>query len=411
MNIYNIKTLPEVRNVLLSLFLFSLSTSNLHSDELAEILSPEKRDIFKYQEQRNELEADKLKRSWVNPLQLQYKKSFSTQMIDNDTQTETYSVVMSQPIFKSGGIFHSIKYSDALRGANATAIKLQKREMIGSAVTILYGIQKLNLQQEKLRLLISSDEIDIKFKSDSYEAGILDSSFLDQAIIKRNSDETELLASQIEMEKLKNNFALLSDKDPKQFKTPKLRLLDETLYKQENLELKTDKLRAVEKEYLSKMTWSKYLPEVSIQGQYVDGDLNPLYPNPNLKERYTTYGMTVSMPLNINTIDDIESSKVAYLEAATQVIDREKSVKLEYQMILNNLRILDKKIALDKKDEKLYQRLYKVTKNLEKAGEKTKYDTQLIHNSLLIKKLDQQIHSIDKQLQLLTLYIKVNNVF
>jgi len=411
MNTKNIKKLPVVKSAMLSMLLLGVSISTLQADTLAEILSPEKRDIFKYQEQRNDLEADKLKKSWVNPLRLQYRKNYSTQMIDRDTQTETYSVVMDQPIFKSGGIFHSIKYSDALRGANATAIKLQKRAMIGSAVTILYNINKLQLQQEKLKLVISSDEIDIKFKSDSYEAGILDSSFLDQAIIKRNSDETELLASQIEMEKLKNNFALLSDKDPKQFKTPKLKLLDETLYQRENLELKTDKLRAKEKEYLSKMTWSKYLPEVSVQGQYVDGDLNPVYPNPNLKEQYTTYGVTVSIPLSINTIDDIESSRVAYLEASTQVIDREKSVRLEYQMIINNLNILDKKIALDKKDEKLYQRLYKVTKNLAEAGEKTKFDTQLIHNSLLIKQLDQQIHSIDKQLQLLTLYIKVNDVF
>ena len=219
------------------------------------------------------------------------------------------------------------------------------------------------------------------------------------------------MATQIEMEKLKNSFALLSDKNPDRFKTPKLKLLDEALYKRENLELQTDKLRAKEKQHLSNMVVSQYLPTVSLQGQYIDGDLNPLFPNPNLREQYTTYGVTVSVPLSINTFDDIESSKVAYMEASTKVIDREKSVKLEYEMIINTLRILDKKIALDRKDEKLYQRLYTVTKNLAEVGEKTKYDSQLIHNSLQIKKLDQQIHSIDKQLQLLTLYIKVNNVF
>jgi len=283
--------------------------------------------------------------------------------------------------------------------------------MIGSAVSILFSIQKLRLQQEKLKLTINSDEIDIKFKSDSYEAGILDSSFLDQAIIKRNGDQTELLASQIEMEKLKNNFALLSDKDPNSFETPKLHLLDEERYYQENLELQVDMLRANEKKHLSNMVMSQYLPTVSIQAQYIDGDLNPLYPNPNLKEQYSNYGVSVSMPLNINTFDDIESSKLSYMEASTQVIDRKKSIKLEYEMIINTLRILNKKIALDRKDEKLYERLYRVTKNLAKVGEKTKYDAQLIHNSLEIKKLDQKIHSIDKQIQLLTLYIKVNNVF
>ncbi len=390
--------------------LTTLFFSSLYADELAQVLSPQKRDIFKYQEQINQLESDKLGKSWVNPLQLQYRKSYSTQFVDRTINTETYSIVMDQPIFKSGGIFHSIKYSNVLREANAKDIKLRKREMIGSAVSILFAIGKLRLQQEKLKLIISSDEIDIKFKSDSYEAGILDSSFLDQAIIKRNADQTELLASQIEMEKLKNNFALLSDKDPDSFKTPKLHLIDEERYFQSNLELQVDTLRAKEKKHLSDMVMSQYLPTVSVQAQYIDGDLNPLFPNPNLKEQYSSYGVSVSMPLNINTFDDIESSKLSYMEASTQVIDRKKSVKIEYEMIINNLRILNKKIALDRKDEKLYERLYTVTKNLAQVGEKTKYDSKLIHNSLMIKRLDQQIHSIDKQLQLLTLYIKANNV-
>jgi hypothetical protein len=117
------------------------------------------------------------------------------------------------------------------------------------------------------------------------------------------------------------------------------------------------------------------------------------------------------MPININSLTDAEASKVAYMEASTQVIDQKKRVDLEYQTILNNLRIINKKIALDHKDEKLYQRLYSVTKNLEIAGEKTSYETELMLNSLMTKRLDQQIHKIDKQLQLLSLYIKVNDVF
>ncbi|MEA3419236.1 MAG: TolC family protein [Campylobacterota bacterium] len=384
--------------------------SLLQADELAEILSPEKRDIFKYQEERNELEGDKLKKSWVNPLRLQYRKNYTTQFKNQSIETSNFSILIDQPIFKSGGILYSMKYSDALRGASAAEIQLRKREMIGSAVRILYNIKKLRLQQEKLKLLIKNDEIDIRFKSDSYEAGILDSSFLDQAIIKRNTNETEFLVTEIELEKLKNDFALLSNKNPDRLKPPRLKMLGEEQYRNQNLELISEKLHAEEKHYLSKMTWSQYLPEVSVQGQYIDGDLNPLFVNPNLNDNYTNYSVTVSIPISINTFSDVESSKVAYMEAATRVIDRKKSVDLEYQMILNTLRIINKKIALDHKDEKLYRRLYVVTKNLEQAGEKTSYDTQLIHNSLKIKQLDQKIHKIDKQIQLLSLYVKVNDV-
>jgi len=383
----------------------------LHADALSNILSPEKKEIFRYKEEQNDLEMSKLKKSWVNPLILQYRKNYSEQLVGKTTVSENYSVMIDQPIFKSGGIYHSMKYSDALKGANATQIQLLKREMIGAAVEILFNIRKLKLQQRKLKLLIQNDEIDIKLKNDSFEAGILDSSFLDQAILKRNGDETEYLATQIEYEKLKSSFSMLSHRNPESFTLPRLRLIGKHEYKNNNLELQKDRYTALEKNSYSKMTMSKYLPEVSIQAQYTKGDPNPLFSSPNIKEEYNSYGMTVSMPLSINTFDDIESSKVAHLEAATQVIDRERGVELEYAMVVKNLQIIDKKIALDKKDEKLYQRLYKVTKNLEIAGEKTPHESQLMRNSLEIKKLDQMIHSIDKQIQLLTLYTKVADVF
>ena len=398
-------------SILSSILLLLTVISFLRADELAQILSPEKRDIFRYQESYNELQSDKLKKSWVNPIRLQYRRNYTTQFRDQKIKTSNYSIVIDQPIFKSGGIFYSMKYADALKGATASEIKLHKREMIGNAVNILFNFKKIRLQQEKLRLQVKNDEIDIKLKSDSYESGILDSSFLDQAIIKRNADETQLLALELELEKLKNDFAYLSDKNPDRFTLPKLKLISKKHYKSEHLQLRSDRLHAKEKEYLSKMTWAQYLPEVSVQGQYINGDINPLFANPMLRDEYSNYSVTVSMPLNINSMTDVEAAKVARMQAATEVIDQEKHVDLEYQTILNSLHIIDKKIALDHKDEKLYRRLYTVTKNLEKAGEKTSYDTALIHNSLLIKKLDQKIHRIDKQLQLLTLYIRVNSVF
>ncbi len=385
--------------------------STVVADELVDLLSPEKRDIFKYQESYNDLQSDKLKKSWVNPVRLQYRKNYTTQFRENTVDTSNYSIVVDQPIFKSGGIFYSIKYADALRGATAAEIKLRKREMIGAVVRILFEFKKIRLQQQKMGLLIKNDEIDIKLKSDSFEAGILDSSFLDQAIIKRNKDETESLALELQLEKLQNDFAFLSDKNPDRLPLPMLKLISEKEYKQEHLVLRSDTLHAQEKQYLSKMTWSQYLPEVSVQGQYINGDLNPLFANPSLRDEYTNYSVTVSMPLSINALTDVEAGQVAYMEAATRVIDQEKRVDLEYQTILNNLRIIDKKIALDHKDEKLYQRLYVVTKNLEAVGEKTSYETELMHNSLETKKLDQKIHKIDKQLQLLSLYIKVSDVF
>ena len=116
------------------------------------------------------------------------------------------------------------------------------------------------------------------------------------------------------------------------------------------------------------------------------------------------------MPLDINAFSDMEASKVEKLRAATQVLDRKDTVNQEYQWIDNSLDILDRKISLARKDEKVYRNLLRLTKNLVSAGEKTSLDADIMSNSLQIRKLDQKIYSIDKQLKLLQLYIRVENV-
>ena len=413
MNLNSMKVTAAVsaQNLFRSVVLCGLLGSNfVQADELGDILSANKELLFDYQLQSNELESDQLSRSWVNPVLLQYRQNHSTQFIDRTTKTGTYSVIVDQPIFRSGGIYYGIKYSQALRAANIVEIKLQKRQMIGDAISILFNLKKTKLEEKKLKYQVKNDIIDIRQKRDSYEAGILDSSFLDQAILKRSQDETALLQLQLNTMELNQRFSLLSDKNPKSLRLPKLKLISKTNYSDENLELKRDKLRAEQSDYNEKVTWAKYLPTVSLQGQYIDGDLNPLFINPTMQEKYYTYGFSVSMPIDINSLSDIESSKVDKLRAAIEVLDRKNTVAEEYNWIRNSLGILDKKINLAQKDEKVYKNLFRLTKNLAEAGEKTSLDADIMHNSLQIRKIDQQIYKIDKQVQLLKLYVRVENV-
>jgi len=394
------------------LILCSVVASLLHADELGDILSDNKSLLFDYQFESNELESDKLSKSWINPIQLRYTKNYTTQFGNTPIHVGTYSVSIDQPIFRSGGIYYAIKYSEALRHANHSDIVLQRRKLIGDAVSILFNLKKTKLEQEKMRLLIKNDTIDIHQKKDSYDAGLLDSSFLDQAILKKSQDEASLLEMELNLLELKQRFSLLSDKRPEKLKLPTLKLMSKESYSDENLDLKTDRLRAEVSEYNEKITWAKYLPTVSLQGQYIDGDLNPLFvgPGSTLQEQYYNYGFSISMPIDVNAFSDIEASKVEKLRAAVQVLDRKETVEEEYQWIYNSLNVLDKKIALAKKDEKIYQNLFRLTNNLVHAGEKTSLDADIMQNSLNIRKIDQQIYKIDKQIQLLKLYVRVENV-
>lgn len=391
-------------------FVCSVPAGYLYADELGDILSSRKNALFDYQFQSNDLEYDILSKNWINPVSIQYSKTYSEQYSDKTVQTGSFTIGIDQPIFKSGGIYYAIKYAEALHDANAADIILQKHQMIGNAVAQLFLIKKLKLQQNKLAYLIKNDEIDIRQKRESYEAGLLDSSFLDQALLQRNVDETSLLETEISLMQAKKDFALLSDKDPESLRLPRLKLIAASEFKGANLELARERLREKEKAYNAKMTWAKYLPTVSLQGRYTDGDNNPYsYSSIPLEERYYNYGFTISIPIDINSLSEVEAAKVARLKAATEVIDRQNTIDEEYNQVSQNLHIIDKKIQLAQKDEKLYQNLYLLTRNLEKAGEKTSYDTAMMKNSLEIKKLDQKIYETDKQTELLKLYLKVEN--
>ena len=387
-----------------------LFVSSLGADELGSILSKNKELLFDYQFESNELQSDMLSKSWINPVTVRYGKDYTTRFKTGTIDTGNFSVYIDQPIFRSGGIYYAIKYSGALRSANRADIILQKRQMIGDAVSILFQLKKVKLEQQKMKYQIKNDIIDIQQKRDSYESGLLDSSFLDQAILKKSQDETALLELKLNEMELKQRFSLLSDKAPEKLRLPKLKLIDKQSYTRENLELKRDSMRALEMDYKEKVTWAKYLPTVSLNAQYNNGDLNPLFPSPNLNEAYYNYGFSVSMPLDVNAFSDIELSKVEKLRAATEVLDRKDTVSEEYDWIRNSLGILEKKITLARKDEKIYGNLYKVTKNLAQAGEKTFLDADVMKNSLQMRKLDQKIYTIDKQIQLLKLYIRVENV-
>ena len=402
------KGLNVLKKLLVVCSLFALNA--LYADELSSILSTNKELLFDYDQKSNDLQSDMLSKSWINPVQVRYGKDYTTRFRTGTIDTSTFSVLIDQPIFKSGGIYYAIRYSDALRNANTAEIKLRKRQMIGDAVSILFSLKKNRLEKQKMRYFVKNDKIDIRQKKDSYDAGLLDSSFLDQAILKKSQDEATLLELELNYLELKQRFSLLSDKNPDKLRLPKLRMMSKKSYTQQNLELKRDVLRAEESSYNAKVTTAKYLPTLSLQGQYTDGDLNPLFPSNGLNEQYYNYGFSVSMPLNINAFSDMEASKVEKLRAATQVLDKKDTVNAEYNWIDNSLDILDRKISLARKDEKVYRNLLRLTKNLVTAGEKTSLDADIMSNSLQIRKLDQKIYSIDKQLKLLQLYIRVENV-
>jgi len=383
-------------------------SSLLAEGELSDVLSNDKRQLLEYQKEQNSVKSEELERSWINPVVLQYSQNYSTQF-GATLHTGQFVVSVDQPIFKSGGIWSAIEYSKALGKANELDIELQKRQLISQALTTLYTLEKSKYQLEKLELLLRNDRLDIEMQKENFEAGLTNRTLYDQALLKRNRDDTSKLDLELTISKLESDFRLLSDRDPHTIALPNFSMMDKNRYLQEQIELKRDGFRVEEKRSNKEMTLSKYLPEISLTGRYIDEDLNPLFSSPNstIKERYFNYGFKVTLPININTFRDIENSKIAYLNAQVARNDKRRVVENNYKLIQKRLEIIKKKIELSEEDAEHYQSMLMTTQAMEELGDKTNFDTEIVTNNLKVRELDQEIYKLDAQIELLQLYVNV----
>lgn len=399
-------------NVLKKLFLLSSLFASIlvPENELSDILSQDKSSLLKYQNEQNSVQSHKLENSWINPIVLQYSKNYSTQF-GRTIDTQQFIVSVDQPIFKMGGIWSAIKYAKALGKANALDIELQKRQLISQALTILYNLKKAKLQLQKLDFSIKNDNLEIEIQKESYENGLSNRTLYDQALLKRNQEITSKLEIELNIAKLENDFSLLSDRNPYALSLPNFGMIEQERYMNEQLELQRDTFRVEEKKENKYMTLTKYLPEISINGRYTDEDLNPLFagPNSSIKKQYFNYGFKVTLPININSFDDIQNAKIDYLNAKVALNEKKKNVANNFKLAQKRLAIIDKKIALSKDDMNHYESMLGVAQDLEAVGDKTSLDTQIVANNVRVRKLDQEIYKIDAQLELMGLYVNVSD--
>jgi len=399
-------------NVLKKLFLLSsfLLVTLRANSELSDILSQDKSQLLKYQNEQNEVQTHQLENSWINPVMLQYSKNYSTQFGDT-VDTQQFIVSIDQPVFKMGGIWAAVKYAKALGQANALDIELQKRQLISQALNILFNLKKSKLQLAKLNLSIENDNLDIQIQKESYEEGLSNRSLYDQALLKRNQDITSKLELELNIAKLENDFSLLSEHNPHTLTLPNFAMIDKSRYMEEQLELKRDSFRVEEKKHNKYMTLTKYLPEISINGRYTDEDLNPLFASPGsrIKEQYYNYGFKVTLPISINSFDDVQASKIEYLNAQVTLNDKRKIVANNFKLAQKRLENIDKKIALSKDDMTHYESMLLTAQDLEALGDRTTLDTQIVANSVKIRELDQEIYKVDAQIELLGLYVNVSD--
>ena len=381
--------------VLCSLVLiFSVVSAN-------DILSKTQKNILKNEKKQNEKSSDILEFDWINPLNLSYTHTKSDLTSPSQT-TDMLTFSLNQPIFRSGGIYYAIQYAKANREFLKLSTSLKEKSLLKTAFTTLLSLKNIDLQIKKQKLLIENAKIDITRKKEQYLSGVLDSSFLNNAIINKNRLEIALLDMKSTKADLLKNFHTLSSLNYKSINPPHLKMVNIDSFIKKNIVLKNSRANIKQLDYLKKMTISNYFPVISLFANY---NINRTDYITTKKDSYKRYGISVSMPLyDINRGKNIELQKLKYLKSKLEFIDKINSEKELYKSIVKKIEFYKKKIELAKEEEKLYSSLLKTTKDLYSAGEKTLYDVKTMQNSLKSTRLDKIIYKNDLDKELFELY-------
>lgn len=378
--------------------LLSITSLALYANDA--ILSKERLELFDLSKEKAQEDSSKLRKDWINPI------TYKLSQTQNEEHNPLKSVIsVNQPIFKSGGIYQAILYANSIEKYSSLDIEIQKKNMIKDATQLLFEIHKMNYTIKKQELLIANANLDILRKREQVLNGIIDASFLDNAILDGNTKKNVLAELFHQKNELINNFNTLASDSYEKFDLPEFSLIEDNNYINNNLTILKTKEDMASKNHYSNMTITKYLPTINFTYDYTkyhdyDNDLT-------IRENRDLMGLNLTIPLDIRTVNDIQSTRIDYLKSRISLSNTIIEEENFYKTRISKIGMIESKKNIANEDYKLYNSLLEDITQAAKAGLNSFADVETLENSKKIKSYDIQILELERQIELLALYAKV----
>lgn len=390
-----------MKKIITGLFVIISLTQFLNADE---ILNDNMKDIYDSKEQKAKTDADLVRDSWINPLkvELNYTKSKDT-YISRDIMNKQASINLDQEIFKSGGIYSTIKKGGLLKTLNTQVVSQEKKSLLAIIYANTIMIKKIDLQIKKLAFDIKSKELTIKKKQQLYEHGLIDISDLDERIIELSRLINEVYNLKSEKFKLIKEFKYISDKSYESIDLSFLTLSSFDEFLERNIQIKVKELTYDTADADKNILYSSYLPKVSLFGNYSYNDTSL-----STDKQYYQYGAKISMPIDYNSAKIVETARLKTHIASLQTNQTKEYETSFYQYAVDRLENIDGKIKNTNNTIARYENLYEMVKALYKGDLRTIDDVTIMQNRLESSKLDIEILNLDKKSVLNDLYKRIN---
>lgn len=379
------------------LYCFLFSSLLFANEKSNEVLMPLKNEIRDLKTKSIEEKKEVNKYEWLNDLNISLNQSKD----DESIKTKDYSLNLNQKILDFGGISSQIDYANNLFKQEALKIKMENFEDLNTLYKnfIDLKINDINILQNDLS--IKNSEIEVDIKKSQYRNGQSDISDLNDAIMKKNLLEDSKMNLKLNKVIYENDIKKLTSYELNNLSIPSIYLISKDIF----LEKSTKKLYANLESQVSqneyKKTKSKYLPALNLTGAvgYQDSTTKK-------SQDYYNYGASITMPLNYTFSNDIEYSKLVYLQNRKK--EELTSIELEkvYDSSIETIKQFENRINLALNDIKLYEELLELNQEEFNAGFKADEDVQTLKNSKEIRKLDIEKYKLNIKKELLYIYFQ-----
>ena len=206
---------------------------------------------------------------------------------------------------------------------------------------------------------------------------------------------------------LKLELKKISDVEYDKISIPTFDMISLQDYIKYNYELNLKELDKKLSKQTYKLVKSNYLPKLTLNASIGKTD----YQNENSKmdfdRDFYSYGLTLSIPLDINTRENIQENRLKFLRSQANLIDLTDSKKIEYKKTADKIKIYKEKIKIEEKNIILYDELIALTKEEVQTGDKTEYDLKTLINLKKIAEYEIEINKVNIQLELSKLQLEL----
>lgn len=246
-------------------------------------------------------------------------------------------------------------------------------------------------------------EIEVSIKKSQYKNGESDISDLNDAIMTKNLLEDTKMELMLEKVKYQNEIKKLTSYDILNINLPDISLISKEQFLDKSSQKQYAQMESKISQTQYKKTKSSYLPSFKINGT---AGFNNSDTNDNVDDYYK-YGASVSIPLSLTSSNDIQHSKLVFLQNKKE--EDLTYIKLEkiYETSFETIKQYEQRINLAQNDIKLYEELLQLNQEEYAAGFKAIEDVDTLKNSKEIRNLDIEKYKLNIKKEILFLYFQM----